>query len=150
MRLGLFMMPVHPPDRAFWSTLEEDAEKSLLADQLGFDEVWLGEHFLLPSEPFADPLMIYARLAAECRRITFGSGVHCLPNMHPAIVAGRVAQFDHLVEGRFMMGVGPGAAPPDFELFGVLDKNRMEMLEESVDMMIKLWTTDPPYDIRGK
>jgi alkanesulfonate monooxygenase SsuD/methylene tetrahydromethanopterin reductase-like flavin-dependent oxidoreductase (luciferase family) len=49
-----------------------------------------------------------------------------------------------------MMGVGPGAAPPDFELFDVLDKDRMAMLEESVDMMIRLWTEDPPYDIRGK
>ena len=33
MRLGMFMMPVHPPDRAFWSTLEEDTEKSILADR---------------------------------------------------------------------------------------------------------------------
>ena len=38
MRLGMFMMPVHPPDRTFWSTLEEDSEKSVLADRLGFDE----------------------------------------------------------------------------------------------------------------
>ena len=38
MRLGMFMMPVHPPDRTFWSTLEEDTEKSLLADALGFAE----------------------------------------------------------------------------------------------------------------
>lgn len=36
MRLGMFMMPVHPPDRAMWSTLAEDTEKSILADQLGF------------------------------------------------------------------------------------------------------------------
>ena len=39
MRLGMFMMPVHPPDRMFWSTLAEDSEKSVLADQLGFDEL---------------------------------------------------------------------------------------------------------------
>jgi alkanesulfonate monooxygenase SsuD/methylene tetrahydromethanopterin reductase-like flavin-dependent oxidoreductase (luciferase family) len=150
MRLGMFMHPIHDFRRGYHTLLFEDMDVIRAADEEGFDEVWLGEHFLLPSEPFADPLMIYARLAAECKRIIFGSGVHCLPNQHPAIVAGRAAQFDHLVEGRFIMGVGPGAAPPDFELFGVLDKNRMEMLEESVDMIVKLWTTDPPYDIRGK
>ena len=150
MRLGMFMHPIHDFRRGYHTLLFEDMDVIRAADEEGFDEVWLGEHFLLPSEPFADPLMIYARLAAECKRIVFGSGVHCLPNQHPAIVAGRAAQFDHLVEGRFIMGVGPGAAPPDFELFGVLDKNRMEMLEESVDMIVKLWTTDPPYDIRGK
>ena len=48
MRLGMFMMPVHPPDRTFTSTLEEDTEKSVLADKLGFDELWLGEHFRPP------------------------------------------------------------------------------------------------------
>ena len=39
MRLGMFMMPVHPPGRTFWSTLEEDSEKSVLADALGFDDI---------------------------------------------------------------------------------------------------------------
>jgi alkanesulfonate monooxygenase SsuD/methylene tetrahydromethanopterin reductase-like flavin-dependent oxidoreductase (luciferase family) len=150
MRLGMFMHPIHDFKRGYHTLLNEDLDVIRAADAEGFDEVWLGEHYLLPSEPFASPLMLYARLIAECPRIIFGSGVHCLPNRHPAVVAGEVAQFDHLAKGRFMMGVGPGAAPPDFELFDVLDKNRMEMLEESVDMMIKMWTTDPPYDIRGK
>ena len=94
--------------------------------------------------------MIFARLAAECPRITFGAGVVCLPNKHPAVVAGEIAQIDHMLEGRFMFGVGPGGAPPDFEAFDVVDKNRMEMVEESVDIITKLWSTDPPYDIHGK
>ena len=51
MRLGLFMMPVHPADRAFADTLAEDEEKSLFADALGFDELWLGEHFSATTEP---------------------------------------------------------------------------------------------------
>ena len=150
MRLGMFMHPIHDFKRGYHTLLFEDLDVIRAADHEGFDEVWLGEHYLLPSEPFASPLMLYARLIAECPRITFGSGVLCLPNKHPALVAGEVAQFDHLAKGRFMLGIGPGAAPPDFELFGVLDKNRMEMLEESIDMMIRLWTEDPPYEIRGK
>jgi alkanesulfonate monooxygenase SsuD/methylene tetrahydromethanopterin reductase-like flavin-dependent oxidoreductase (luciferase family) len=150
MRLGMFMHPIHDFKRGYHTLLFEDLDVIRAADQEGFDEVWLGEHYLLPSEPFASPLMLYARLIAECPRITFGSGVLCLPNKHPALVAGEVAQFDHLAKGRFMLGIGPGAAPPDFELFGVLDKNRMEMLEESIDMMIRLWTEDPPYEINGK
>ena len=39
MRLGMFMMPIHPPDRLFADTLAEDTEKSLLAEKLGFDEL---------------------------------------------------------------------------------------------------------------
>jgi len=150
MRLGMFMHPIHDFKRGYATLLNEDLDVIRAADQEGFDEVWLGEHILLPSEPFASPLMIFARLLAECPRITFGSGVLCLPNKHPAIVAAEVAQFDHLAKGRFMLGIGPGATPPDFELFEVLDKDRMQMLEESIDMMIRLWTEDPPYEIRGK
>jgi alkanesulfonate monooxygenase SsuD/methylene tetrahydromethanopterin reductase-like flavin-dependent oxidoreductase (luciferase family) len=49
-----------------------------------------------------------------------------------------------------MFGVGPGGSPPDFEAFDVVDKNRMEMVEESVDIITRLWSSDPPYDIQGK
>ena len=73
MRLGMFMHPIHDFRRGYHTLLFEDLDVIRAADAEGFDEVWLGEHFLLPSEPFAAPLMIYARLAAECRRITFGS-----------------------------------------------------------------------------
>jgi alkanesulfonate monooxygenase SsuD/methylene tetrahydromethanopterin reductase-like flavin-dependent oxidoreductase (luciferase family) len=107
MRLGMFMHPIHDFKRGYHTLLFEDLDVIRAADQEGFDEVWLGEHYLLPSEPFASPLMLYARLIAECPRITFGSGVLCLPNKHPALVAGEAAQFDHLAKGRFMLGIGP-------------------------------------------
>ena len=60
----MFMMPVHPPTRSFTDTLAEDEEKSLYADQLGFEELWVGEHFSATSEPIPSPLMFMAGLAA--------------------------------------------------------------------------------------
>jgi alkanesulfonate monooxygenase SsuD/methylene tetrahydromethanopterin reductase-like flavin-dependent oxidoreductase (luciferase family) len=51
MRLGLFMMPLHPPTRTLRAYLAETTEKALLAERLGFDEVWVGEHFSATSEP---------------------------------------------------------------------------------------------------
>ena len=62
MQLGLFMMPLHPPHRPLHETLAEDTEKSLLADRLGFNELWVGEHFSASSEPIASPLMFMAGL----------------------------------------------------------------------------------------
>jgi len=88
----MFMMPVHPPDRTFWSTLEEDTEKSLLADALGFDELWLGEHFSATTEPIPSPMMFFANLVARTKSITFGTAVINVPNHHPAIVAAEAAQ----------------------------------------------------------
>lgn len=151
MRLGMFMMPVHPPDRPMWSTLEEDAEKSILADQLGFEEVWLGEHFTATSEPFPSPMMFFAGLIARTKSIKFGTAVINIPNHHPAIVAAEAAQFDHMSKGRFLMGVGPGGLVSDFELFKCPDvQSRNRMVVEAVKFIKAIWSQDPPYDLKGE
>ena len=151
MRLGMFMMPVHPPDRTFWSTLDEDTEKSLLADQLGFDELWLGEHFSASTEPIPSPLMFFSNLLHRTKHITFGTAVINIPNHHPAIVAAECAQFDHMSRGRFMLGVGPGGLVSDFELFKLTDHGaRNRMVVEAVDMIQRIWTQDPPYALKGE
>jgi alkanesulfonate monooxygenase SsuD/methylene tetrahydromethanopterin reductase-like flavin-dependent oxidoreductase (luciferase family) len=151
MRLGMFMMPVHPPGRTFWSTLEEDSEKSVLADALGFDELWLGEHFSATTEPIPSPMMFFAGLLPRAKNITFGTAVINLPNHHPAIVAAEAAQFDHMSKGRFMLGVGPGGLVSDFELFNTPDVHaRNRMVIEAVDFIQRIWSQDPPYDLQGE
>jgi len=151
MRLGLFMMPVHPPDRSFTDTLAEDAEKSLLADRLGFAELWMGEHFSATSEPIPSPLMFMAGLVPQTRNLRFGTGVINLPNHDPVVVAAEVAQFDHMSRGRFMLGVGPGGLLSDFELFGHTDVNvRNRKVVEAVGIMKRIWSQDPPYEIDGE
>ncbi|HZC55544.1 MAG TPA: LLM class flavin-dependent oxidoreductase [Xanthobacteraceae bacterium] len=151
MRLGLFMMPVHPPGRPFTDTLAEDEEKSLYADQLGFDELWLGEHFSASTEPIPSPLMFMASLLSRTKNLTFGTAVICLPNHDPIKVAAEVAQFDHMSRGRFMFGVGIGGLFSDFELFGNGDRKvREKKAMESIGMIERIWAQDPPYDIEGE
>ncbi len=43
MKLGTFMMPLHPPSRPAWQTLAEDREAIVLADRLGYCEALVGE-----------------------------------------------------------------------------------------------------------
>jgi alkanesulfonate monooxygenase SsuD/methylene tetrahydromethanopterin reductase-like flavin-dependent oxidoreductase (luciferase family) len=151
MRLGLFMMPVHPPARSFTDTLAEDEEKSLYADALGFDELWLGEHFSATTEPIPSPLMFLASLAPRTKNLTFGTAVICLPNHDPVKVAAEVAQFDHMTRGRFMLGIGPGGLVSDFELFDNGDRAvRTRKFLESIKTIQKIWSQDPPYDIPGE
>jgi alkanesulfonate monooxygenase SsuD/methylene tetrahydromethanopterin reductase-like flavin-dependent oxidoreductase (luciferase family) len=151
MRLGLFMMPVHPPNRPMHETLAEDIEKSLLADRLGFDEMFLGEHYSASTEPYPSPLMFMASLIPRTKNLTFGTGVLSLPNRHPAIIAGEAAQFDHMSRGRFILGIGTGSLISDFELLGNGDAAlRNRMLLESIAMIEKIWSQDPPYDLRGE
>jgi alkanesulfonate monooxygenase SsuD/methylene tetrahydromethanopterin reductase-like flavin-dependent oxidoreductase (luciferase family) len=150
MKLGLFMMPLHDPKRDYTRVLQEDREAILLAEKLGYDEAWVGEHYSAATEPIADPLQFMATLIPLTRTIKFGTSVLNLPQHHPAQVAGNCAMFDHLAEGRFIMGIGPGGLGSDFELFKVTDKNRGEMMVESIEMIHKIWASDPPYRIPGK
>ncbi len=151
MDLGLFMMPLHPPHRSFTDVLREDGDKIVLADQLGYAEAWVGEHYTASTEPITSPLIFMASLIARTKNIKFATGVINMPNHHPAIVAGEVAMFDHLSGGRLIFGIGTGALASDFELFGSGDgKEREAKMLESIDMIQKIWASDPPYDLPGK
>ena len=151
MRLGLFMMPLHPPARPLHDKLAEDTEKAILADRLGFDELWVGEHFSATSEPIPSPLMFMASLLPQTKNLTFATGVLTLPHRHPAVIAAEVAQFDHMSRGRFLLGVGSGSLPSDFELLGTFDEAaRGRMVLESVGMMQRIWAEEPPYDMQGE
>ncbi|HET9018974.1 MAG TPA: LLM class flavin-dependent oxidoreductase [Acetobacteraceae bacterium] len=150
MKLGLFMMPLHDPRRNYTEVLREDRAAILLAEELGYDEAWVGEHYSCATEPIASPLQFMATLVPQTKRIVFGTGVLNLPQHHPAQIAGDVAQFDHLSEGRFIMGVGPGGLGSDFELFETIEKDRAAMMTESVEMIHAIWRSDPPYRLRGK
>jgi alkanesulfonate monooxygenase SsuD/methylene tetrahydromethanopterin reductase-like flavin-dependent oxidoreductase (luciferase family) len=81
----------------------------------------------------------------------FGTGVINAPLRHPALIAAEAAQFDHLSKGRFILGIGTGSTPTDNEMLGVTadPRERGKMLLDSIEMIEKIWTSDPPYDLRG-
>jgi alkanesulfonate monooxygenase SsuD/methylene tetrahydromethanopterin reductase-like flavin-dependent oxidoreductase (luciferase family) len=144
--LGVFMMPLHPPARDLTTVLEEDRDLVKLADRLGYAEAWMGEHYTSTGEPVTSPLLFNASLIAETRRIVFGTGVISLPQQHPVVVAGHVALFDHLSRGRTIFGIGSGGLSCDWEVFGNLDgKARGLAMVESIELILKLWTEDPPF-----
>nr|WP_315593625.1 LLM class flavin-dependent oxidoreductase [uncultured Cupriavidus sp.] len=151
MKFGLFGMPLHPPTRPMWETCEENAQKIIYADELGFDEALIGEHTSCTTEPIASPLIFLASVLRQTKNIHLGTGVIALPNHHPALVAAEVAQFDHMAKGRFIFGIGPGGLASDMEMFQVQDNAyRTERMMESIDTIMKIWAQDPPYDIQGK
>ena len=150
MKLGTFMMPLHPPGRIATDTLAEDREAILLADRLGYCEAFVGEHVTDLSENVTSCLMFLASLAHDTKNIVLGSGTINLPNSHPAAVAAQVAMLDHILKGRFIMGISPGGLMSDAEAFGTFDKNRNAMFVESINMVLDIWAGDAPYDLQGE
>jgi alkanesulfonate monooxygenase SsuD/methylene tetrahydromethanopterin reductase-like flavin-dependent oxidoreductase (luciferase family) len=151
MKLGMFMMPLHPVDRDMTRALREDLETVVHADKVGFDEMWVGEHATCLTEPIPNPMLFLASAIHLTSRIKLGTGVLNLPQHHPARAACEIAQFDHMSGGRMLLGVGPGGLRSDFELFKTEDHAaRPAMVLESIDIMTRIWAQDPPYEFKGK
>jgi alkanesulfonate monooxygenase SsuD/methylene tetrahydromethanopterin reductase-like flavin-dependent oxidoreductase (luciferase family) len=150
MKLGYFTMPIHPASRNYTQTLKEDREAILLADRLGYIEAFIGEHVTDSCETIPSCLSFIASLAHDAEQIRLGSGTLNLPNSHPAQVAAHVAMIDHMLEGRFILGIGPGGLRSDWEVFGNLDADRTAMFVECIDQILAIWAGDAPYDIEGR
>jgi alkanesulfonate monooxygenase SsuD/methylene tetrahydromethanopterin reductase-like flavin-dependent oxidoreductase (luciferase family) len=150
MKLGMFMMPLHPPGRHISETLQEDREAVLRADRLGYVEAYVGEHVTDAAETVTSSMMFLASLAFETKTIMLGTGTINMPNTHPAAVAAQAAMLDHLLKGRFIMGISPGGLMSDAEVFGNFGQNRNEMFVECINTVLEIWESKPPYNIEGK
>ncbi len=144
------MMPLHTLRLSYNEMYNQDYQAVLHADAVGFDEVWMGEHFSAKVEPVSNPLQFLSACIPVTKKVDFVTGVLNLPHRHPAQVAADAALFDHMSNGRFQMGIGPGGLSSDFELFGTLDMNRGAMMLECAEMIRKIWASDPPYEIDGE
>jgi alkanesulfonate monooxygenase SsuD/methylene tetrahydromethanopterin reductase-like flavin-dependent oxidoreductase (luciferase family) len=151
MKLGLFMMPTHPPDKSTIQCYDEDVQLIRLADELGFSEAFIGEHATMAWENIPAPDQFIARVFPETSQIRLGTGVVLMPYHHPANTANRIAQLDHLTRGRINFGVGLSGVVTDLELFGVdpSDGRPGQMMMRAIDLILRLWTEDPPYDMPG-
>ncbi len=151
MKFGAFLMPSHPPERSIRDGQLRDLKDLELLESLGFEEAWIGEHFTAAWEPCPAPDLLIAQALLRTKRIRLGPLGHLLPFHHPVELAHRVAYLDHMAEGRYQLGVGVGAMPTDFDLFG-LDasggRNR-RMAFESIDIMTRLWA-DGANDFQGE
>ena len=150
MKLGFFTMPMHPPSRNYTETLKEDRAAVLLADELGFSEAFIGEHVTDVCESIPSCLAFIASVAHATKQIKLGSGTVNLPNNHPAQVAAVAAMIDHMLEGRFVFGIGPGGLRSDQEMMSNLDRDRNAMFVESINQILAIWDGKPPYNLEGK
>jgi alkanesulfonate monooxygenase SsuD/methylene tetrahydromethanopterin reductase-like flavin-dependent oxidoreductase (luciferase family) len=147
MRLGYFTMPVHPMHRQWTETLKEDREAIILADKLGFYDAFMGEHLTDACENITNSMMFQASLIPATKQIKLATGTANLSHMHPVLIAVQAAMFDHLAEGRFILGVSPGALTSDAEALGILEQDRNKIFAEAIDVILAIWEGEPPYDI---
>jgi probable F420-dependent oxidoreductase len=133
-------------------------------EDLGFDHILAYDHVLgavhadrtppltgpyTEHDPFHDPFVMFAHLAAITERIQFTTGILILPQRQTALVARQAADVDLFSGGRLRLGVGIGWNPVEYEALGQDFHSRGARQEEQVGLLRQLFT-EPVVDFSGR
>lgn len=136
-------------------TFEAVAEQALRAERLGFDSVWVSDHFFASLERYGgdetrygalEPLTTLAGLAPRTERVRLGTLVLSAGFRHPAVVAKSATAIDLLSNGRLELGMGAGWYDEEYRAFGYgfgSVGERFSLLEETLEVLGALFDGEP-------
>jgi alkanesulfonate monooxygenase SsuD/methylene tetrahydromethanopterin reductase-like flavin-dependent oxidoreductase (luciferase family) len=140
MRFGLFQTIQWPVGTEQPDRYRQGIDEVLLAEELGFDSVWLTEHHFSRHGLISDNLALLAYLAARTTTIRLGTAVLVLPIRDPVRVAETAATIDVLSGGRLDLGIGHGYQRSEFDGFNVPLEDRRERFREARDVILQAWS----------
>jgi alkanesulfonate monooxygenase SsuD/methylene tetrahydromethanopterin reductase-like flavin-dependent oxidoreductase (luciferase family) len=135
MEFGLFFINEKPPGMSDEDVIRNALEQCTLADELGFDSVWLGEHHFAPYGTMADTLLFGAAVSQVTKRIKIGTAVIVPTFTHPVRVAEQIAMLDVMSGGRFWIGLGRGYQQREFNGYGVPQNESKVRVREATDII---------------
>jgi probable F420-dependent oxidoreductase len=123
--------------------------RARLAEEAGFESLWVGDHIALPSEfdgeePRLEVVVAMSHLAAVTTRIRLGFGVIVLPQRQPVLLAKQLSSIDILAKGRLTVGIGVGYVEPELRAMGASLADRGARADEYLAAMRTLWTEPAP------
>jgi alkanesulfonate monooxygenase SsuD/methylene tetrahydromethanopterin reductase-like flavin-dependent oxidoreductase (luciferase family) len=137
MRIGLCLatgdMETEKP-----ASLNDLAEQAQEAEELGFDSVWVNDHYWVEQDTdrrrvgTLEPMIMLAYIAARTKRVRLGTLVLCDAFRHPGQLAREAATLADGSGGRFILGIGAGWHEREFEVFGIPFSQRVSRLEETL------------------
>jgi probable F420-dependent oxidoreductase len=150
MHIGLFNV-----NAGACSTPDNVVRIARLAEELGYESLWVGEHVVAPyprvppspidpEHPMLDPLVALSFIAAVTERVKIATGIVILPQRNPLVLAKQVASLDVLSHGRLLLGLGVGYLEPEFRAIGVPLEDRGQRSTEYLEAMQQLWNSPAP------
>lgn len=118
MKSGIFHVPYMRPERTPREVFDYSVLIAREADEAGFADFMIGEHATQGRESVPNPQIVIGACARETERIRFAPMAHLLPLHIPGSLAIQVGWLSQVLEGRYFLGVGPGAYPRDAVLRG--------------------------------
>jgi alkanesulfonate monooxygenase SsuD/methylene tetrahydromethanopterin reductase-like flavin-dependent oxidoreductase (luciferase family) len=121
------------PDARF---IREELENLVLAEELGFDSVWITEHHFTDYSMSNDPLQLLTYLAGRTKRVKLGTQVIIVPWRDPVRLAESIINLDHVSNGRAICGFGGGLAPHEFKGLRIDQSKSRALYNDILDMVI--------------
>jgi F420-dependent oxidoreductase-like protein len=135
---------------------DKAVEVALLAEQLGFDSIWVYDHFHNVPRPAHEAVFecwtTIAAISQRTTRIRLGQMVGCNSYRNPALLAKITATVDVISGGRLDWGIGAGWYENEYRAYGYdfpKPKDRIGMLRETVEIARSMWT-EPETTYRGR
>ena len=125
---------------------QDEVDRWQLIENLGFDSVWLADHFvnyMQPNAPWFESWTLLAALANQTSHIRIGTLVSSIPLRNPAILVRQALTVDHISNGRLELGLGagaPGDVDPVYSMIGIEDwppAERVSRFQEVVEIVDK-------------
>jgi len=117
-----------------------------MAERVGFDSTWVTEHHFWDDGYMPSLLIFCTAIAARTERITIGTSILLAPFYEPLRLAEDAATVDLLSAGRFILGLGLGWMPHEFEAFHVPLTGRHRRLEETIATLRQAWAGERVAD----
>ncbi|MEM7540557.1 MAG: LLM class flavin-dependent oxidoreductase [Pseudomonadota bacterium] len=152
LNLGLLLAFRNPPKwkRPWEDIYEEHIRQAELAEDLGYDEVWLTEHHFWEDGWCPALLPTASAIAARTRTIRIGTFVILLPlGKHPINVVEEATVVDIISKGRLDLGMGLGYRVPEFAGYGIPREDRASLMDEGLEIIRRAWTEET-FDFKGK
>ncbi len=129
-------------------------QQARLAEEAGFDALWISDHYHPWNDEQGQSPFVWSVIGAlsQATSLPVTTAVTCpTVRIHPALVAQAAATSAVLLGGRFVLGVGSGEALNEHilgDVWPTVDV-RLEMLEEAVELMRRLWSEEGFVSHRG-
>lgn len=142
MKFGIYNEIQASPGADHKQRYDDSLRAVELGDRLGYDVFMTLEHHFFPTFSISvNPLAFFAAAAQRTRDIRFRAMCHTLPVHNPLILAGEIAQCDHLTDGRLEVGVGRGHGWL-YDCASVAMTESIGRYEESLEILQRAWSEE--------
>lgn len=140
LHFGILPTPIYGAETPYRKQLAEHRELVQAAEQLGFEYIVCGQHFLGSELRYYQPVPYLTWLSTQAPTMRVVTGIILLSMANPVDMAEQIATLDVLTDGKTVFGAGIGYSEREFRAFGIDSRTKVRRFEEALRIIRLLWS----------